>query len=282
MASGASPPVIPGYLMEGADEAVRLRTKERAEATAGQLQSTGFDALGPRPHVIDAGTGAGAVALQMARLASLSQMEPTITLLDRSAHRLAAARGNLSAYSSIEQQYIGCYLEAIPLPSESVDYIFCRFVFEYVADQKRVFAELDRILKPGGQLVIGDLDHNCLNHYPLASDLQAQLDELVREVERATVFDFFAGRKLYSYFFGADYLDLSVQMYAHHLFYGALSPADDYNWTAKLDRLSALQRENLLNLSFDAAEFRDRFMKFLRSPGRFSYTPLLLVAGTKP
>ena len=282
MASGGPPPAIPGYLMEGADEVVRLRIKDRTEATAEQLRSTGFEELGSSPHVIDAGTGVGAVGLQMARLATLNHRDPTITLLDRSAPRLAAARDNLAHYDEIQQRYITCYLEEIPLPSSSVDYIFCRFVFEYLADTKKVFAEFDRVLKPGGRLVIGDLDHNSLNHYPLDSTLQKQLDELVVEVERAAVFDFFAGRKLYSHFYNADYLDVSVQMYAHHLFYGSLHSADEYNWTAKLDRMLALQREGLLQLNFDLSEFRSRFLEFLRSPGRFSYTPLLLVAGTKP
>jgi len=268
--------------MEGADESERLRLKDRTESTANQLESTGFSDLGPSPHIVDAGTGVGVVAAQMARLAAARYRQADLTLLDGSAQRLDAARDNLPVHEGIAQRYVACDLEHIPLPSDSVDYLFCRFVFEYLAAPQRVFSEFDRILKPGGRLVIGDLDHNALNHYPLSPELQAQLDELVREVERAAVFDFYAGRKLYSYFFGADYLDLSVQMYAHHLFYGALSPADEFNWTAKVDRLWALQREGVLQLSFDLGRFREEFLEFLRSPGRFSYTPLLLVAGTKP
>jgi len=282
MASGVAPPDIPGYLMEGADESERLRLKDRTEATAVQLEATGFADLGPRPHIVDAGTGVGVVAAQMAELATARYPGAQLTLLDGSARRLDAARANLSAYTDITQSYLACDLEGIPLPDDSVDYLFCRFVFEYLAHPQKVFSEFDRIVKPGGRLVVGDLDHNALNHYPLSASLQSRLDELVHEVERAAVFDFYAGRKLYAYFHRAGYHEVSVQMYAHHLFYGSLSPADEYNWTAKLDRLMAFQRDGVLRLSFDLGQFREEFLEFLRSPERFSYTPLLLVAGTKP
>ena len=269
------------YLMEGDNEAVRLRVKDRADATSTQLQVTGFAELCNAAHVVDAGTGVGVVAMQMAKLAEVAHRQLTLTLLDGSAQRLAAARDNLRPYRSLAPRLAVCDLGCIPLPSDSVDYLFCRFVFEYLTNPQRVFDEFTRILKPGGKLVIEVSDHNGVNHYPLSHELETQLHELIGAVERSAVFDFYAGRKLYGYFHAAGYQQINVHMYAHHLFYGALDPNDEYNWTMKLDRLVDLQRQNALDVSFDLTEFRTRMLEFLRSPGRFSYTPLILVEGVK-
>lgn len=44
-------------------------------------------------------------------------------------------------------------LARLPLPSASVDLIMSRSVFEHLADPHAVYAELARVLRPGGQLV---------------------------------------------------------------------------------------------------------------------------------
>lgn len=269
------------YLMETDLESVRLLAKDRPEQTLQQLLDSGMADLPAQPHVIDAGTGAGAVAHQMAEVLSRHYQGSKLTLLDGSQKRLDAAAKHLESFNSLDKRFIECNLENIPLPDNSVDYLFCRFVFEYLANPQRVFQEFVRIMKPGGKLVIGDLDNNSLNHYPLSEQLQAQLEELRRTVEAHGLLDFSAGRKLYSYFHGAGLDQVKVRLYAHHLFYGQLAESDDFNWSKKLEQMVSYQERGLIKLSFDVREFGAAFLEFLRSPGRFSYTPLILVEGVK-
>ena len=270
------------YFMERPDEAVRLLSKDRTDATRNQLLETGIANLGDSPCLVDAGTGAGVVAMQMARLASEYYQQASVTLLDGSAERLAAAENNLQPYTDIEKTFVSCNLEEIPLPSNSVDYLFCRFVFEYLANPKKVFHEFKRIMKPGGKLVVGDLDYNSLSHYPLNDTLQNNLNEIMRAVEKQGLMDLYAGRKLYSYFFNEQLKDINVHFHAHHLFYGTLDENDEYNWTKKLEQLIQYQSTGEIELSFDIKKFKTQFIEFLKSPGRFSYTPLILVEGVKP
>jgi SAM-dependent methyltransferase len=44
--------------------------------------------------------------------------------------------------------------ERIPLPDESVDLVWCRDVLSHVADLPRAFAEMRRVLRPGGRAMV--------------------------------------------------------------------------------------------------------------------------------
>ncbi len=272
----------PFYLMESETEAKRLLIKSDHRKTAVQLKATGILSLEDGALVVDAGSGVGHVAEVMGRLLKQKSNSPHVTLLDYSADRLAEAKQRLLADQQVNYQYVSCDLGHIPLASESVDYLFCRFVFEYLADPQTVFNELYRIVKPGGKLVIGDLDYNCMTHYPLYPKLEEGLFSVVRILQENNLLDPHAGRKLYSFFHRAQLADIKVHFYAHHLFYGELSEADEFNWLAKLDRLMEHQKKGTIQFDFDLMGFKNLFLDFLKSPGRFSYTPLILVEGRKP
>jgi ubiquinone/menaquinone biosynthesis C-methylase UbiE len=269
------------YLMEGENESQRLAVKDNTSATYAQLIETGLSQVAnPGACIVDAGTGVGVVAQQMAEIAVRDLIAPRLILLDASKERLQVAQNRLAHYAC-DQSFLKCELENIPLPDSSVDYLFCRFVFEYLSNPKNVFSEFMRILKPGGKLVIGDLDNNAITHYPLEDNLQWQLDCIVREIQKSGTFDFQAGRKLYSYFYQNHFTNIKVHFHAHHLIYGNIKDNDDFNWTTKLERLITLQEKGSIELDFSVAEFAENILKFFRSPGRFSYTPLILVEGLK-
>lgn len=270
------------YLMEHENEAVRLLRKDRSDQTRRQLFESGIGLLNDAPCLVDAGSGSGVVAKQMAEIATNIYSNAEIILLDASSARLTAAKENLQHLTTINKQFINCKLESIALPDNAVDYVFCRFVFEYVSNPRAVFSELARIVKPGGKLVVGDLDQNSLTHFPLSDILQKQLDELVAAVEKTGLLDFQAGRKIYSYFYDANFANIKVNLYAHHLFHGELTDNDYFNWSNKIDQLIQFQEQSVIALSYDLVEFKHEFMSFLLSPRRFSYTPLILVEGVKP
>ncbi len=225
---------------------------------------------------VDAGGGAGFVTKIMAEIVSPSGKA---ILVDQSSERLAQAKQHVGQLSQFLTQE--CSLEEMSIETGTIDYVFCRFVFEYLQNPEKVFAELLRILKPGGKLVVGDLDHNILSHYPLSPRLESQLYEVSQILAQKKLWDAYAGRKLYSHFYRHSLCDIKVHLIPHHLFYGSAADKDVQNWEAKLDRIQDLQNSGVLKLSFDVGEFRKEFMKFFRDPGRFSYSPLILVEGVK-
>ncbi len=272
----------PFYLMESETETKRLKTIRNWDRIQQQLVATGILSLQGSPHVVDAGSGIGEVAEVMGDLLKEDFDLPLVTLLDYSAERHAEAKRRLGSEKRVRYQHILCDLESIPLEPGCADYVICRFVFEYLSDPQGVFNELARILKPGGKLVVGDLDYNCLTHYPLDPKLEEDLLRVVEALQANNFFDPYIGRKLYSFFHRARLEDIQVHFSAHHLFYGDLSATDEFNWTAKIDRLIELQRRETVRLDLDLEKFKERFFEFLKSPGRFSYTPLILVEGRRP
>jgi len=261
------------YLMESKGEAQRLLMKSDEESTRTQLLQTG---LRVGMTAFDAGGGAGFVTKIMSQIVG---DKGRVILCDQSKERIQAAQsytnngGNLS--------FIQSPLEDIPVGSNSIDYVFCRFVFEYVNQVQTVFDELLRLTKPEGKLVIGDLDYNVMSHYPLEEDLHQSLMEIISCLRVKKLWDPFMGRKLYHLFYESKLSDIRVHMIPHHLIYGNIRERDEQNMQAKLDQVAQLTKNKSIELSFDIDEFNARFMNFFRKPERFSYTPLILVEGTK-
>ncbi len=50
--------------------------------------------------------------------------------------------------------------QALPIPDQRVDYVFANMCLHHVESPPRAIAEMARILKPGGKLVITDLDEH--------------------------------------------------------------------------------------------------------------------------
>jgi ubiquinone/menaquinone biosynthesis C-methylase UbiE len=272
----------PFYLMESEAESERLRIKSDREQTRRHLLSTGITSFQSTPRVVDAGSGIGHAAEVMGDLLRKRYQNPEVVLLDFSLDRLEVARQRLAGERQVDYRFFPCDLVKIPLESNSVDYVFCRFVFEYLSDPQRVFGELARILAPGGKLVIGDLDYNSMTHYPMDHKLEDDFNQLMGFLSTNKYLDPFVGRKLYRFFHHAAFSDIKVHFEAHHLFYGPMSTTEEMNWLAKLEQLMGLQKKGVLPPEIDLAGFKNRFREFLGLPDRFSYTPLILVEGRKP
>lgn len=118
--------------------------REKALAAAGaQAGRTAAD--------IGAGTGFVTQALLDAGL--------TVFAVDQSPAMLAELRAKFPAADQQRRLHV---LEAaadrLPLPDASVDCAFANMLLHHVDDPARVVAEMARILRPGGRLVITDLD----------------------------------------------------------------------------------------------------------------------------
>lgn len=271
------------YLMESPEEGERLAIKSDGHATLQQLADFGLADLREGGHLVDAGSGIGHIASVAKNLLSPLGKSATVHLLDGSQDRLKEAQStHCRSDGKVQFQFHHCDLEELPLNDDFADFVVCRFVFEYLKTPQKTFDELVRITRPGGKLVVGDLDLNCLNHFPLADEMQQRLGTLMAEISKTTGFDPYAGRKLFRYFQKAKLQNIRVQMYAHHLFYGPLPDSDYKNWDMKLKQMEMLQDSGQLKVDFSIRAFRQAFMEFLGQEDRFTYTPLIMVEGTKP
>ena len=100
--------------------------------------------------VADVGSGTGFMA------AGLAAQVSEVICLDNSPEMLAVARRNLAQSGNVRFQLAEG--ESLPLADNSVDAVFANMYLHHAPDPPRAIREMVRILRPGGILVITDMD----------------------------------------------------------------------------------------------------------------------------
>ena len=104
--------------------------------------------------VLDLGSGGGIDVLLSARRVGPEGM---VYGLDMTDEMLALAEENARAAGAPNVRFLKGYMEAIPLPAESVDVVISNCVVNLSPDKPKVLAEVARVLRPGGRLGISDI-----------------------------------------------------------------------------------------------------------------------------
>jgi arsenite methyltransferase len=107
-----------------------------------------------RPEMVaaDVGGGTGFIASGLAPLVS------KVYVLDGSPKMLATAQRNLQAFDNLEFRAADGL--ALPLPDGSVDAAFANMYLHHIPEPLQAIREMVRILRPGGRLVITDMDEH--------------------------------------------------------------------------------------------------------------------------
>ena len=105
-------------------------------------------------HVLDLGSGAGNDCFVASTLVGT---EGRVTGLDFTEEMLRKAEQNLTITGLKNIQFIKGDIEQMPLLSASVDVVISNCVLNLVPDKQRAFAEIYRVLRPGGHFCISDV-----------------------------------------------------------------------------------------------------------------------------
>ena len=110
--------------------------------------------LRPGEVVLDLGSGGGIDVLLSAR-----RVGPTGKAygVDFTAEMLDLARRNAADAGAVNVEFLEGTIDAVPLPDGSVDVIISNCVVNLATDKQAVFAEMRRLLRPGGRIGISDV-----------------------------------------------------------------------------------------------------------------------------
>ncbi len=113
--------------------------------------------LRPEMAVADIGAGTGFVA------AGLAPLVHHVHVVDGSAAMLEVAHRNLAHFANIEYHHADG--ASLPLPDGSVDAAFANMYLHHCPDPLVAIHEMVRVLRPGGRLVITDLDTHAYDRF---------------------------------------------------------------------------------------------------------------------
>lgn len=104
--------------------------------------------------VLDLGSGGGIDVLLSAKRVGPSGKAFGLDMTD---DMLELARRNAAEAGVDNVEFLEGYIEEIPLPDASVDVVISNCVINLSVDKPRVFAEMHRVLRPGGRVGVTDV-----------------------------------------------------------------------------------------------------------------------------
>ena len=104
--------------------------------------------------VLDLGSGGGIDVILSARRVGPTGVAYGVDMTDE---MLALAQRNAREAGITNAHFLRGEIEAVPLPSESVDVVISNCVINLSTDKPAVLTEMARVLRPGGRLGISDI-----------------------------------------------------------------------------------------------------------------------------
>jgi ubiquinone/menaquinone biosynthesis C-methylase UbiE len=261
------------YVMESGDETRRLLVQEQADFSREALRRVG---LREGHRVLDAGCGPGGITEYMAGVVG-----PTghVTGMDLSEERLGSAR-RLTAHHP-QVRILSADIRRTGLPEASFDLAWSQFVLQYLPERWSALAELMRVTRPGGKVVISEFDGFGMDNWPMPPDLRAWCQRFTELIHSVVGLDVYVGRKVFHAMRQVGLTQVRVHLLPQYVIAGAADPSMCQDWETRFSALESV----LAPLLGGVEEYRlmsRKYLELLADPDALKYSILLVTEGTRP
>ncbi|MCP3103227.1 methyltransferase domain-containing protein [Myxococcus sp. K15C18031901] len=259
------------YIMESSEESRRLQLQAQADDIRPLLRATGL-VRGAR--VLDAGCGPGEISQTLAHLVGV---EGRVTGIDMSEARLAEATRRCADLP--QARFLRRDIRDTGLPDASFDYTWSQYVLEYLSDWDAALAEFVRVTRPGGRVVVSEIDGQGMNNWPLPKELEDGAQRFAQGLS-AHGFDLFVGRKLFQGFRKVGLRDVRVHVVPQYVVAGTADERFMADWRTRFEALAPAVSP-AFGSEVAYREFCQAYLRMLSDPDTLKYSVLVVTEGVR-
>ncbi len=224
--------------------------------------------------VLEVGSGPGFTTAQLLALLPTSH----ITCVDVDRTLLDQATAHLQDKGGERVQFIEGSVMALELEDNQFDFVYARFLFQHLADPLGAAREIWRVLKPGGKLVIFDIDDGLFGLFAPPIPEFTPVLEAFGAAQTARGGNRHIGRNLPQILKTANFANIDVEAIASD---SSTRGVADYLQHIHPDRMQPLVDAGLLTEA-QLADYSAALDTFLAAPAAYTLWLSFVVCGEKP
>ena len=263
---------LPASEKDAESEIKRLATQAQSGWDRESRALTGFGLKDGMP-VLELGSGPGFITEQIITLVPNSP----ITCVEIDQTLLNQAKDYLRGKAKQPITFIEGSVTDTGLPSNQFDFAYARFVFQHLPDPAAAAKELLRVLKPGGKLLICDIDDALFGLFEPPLPEFEPLLKAFGQMQSARGGNRHIGRQLSNILSSAGFDTPSVEVIGSH---SAERELESYLQHINPDRMRSLVKNNLLSEE-ELETYRTALTRWAALPDAYTLWLSLMVCAEK-